>query len=385
MMPPSSLPSLFQPKQVGDLALKHRIVFAPCTRLRANIKGVQPDWAAEYYGQRATTPGTLIITEATNIHGKAGGSKHVPSLETNEQLAAWKNVTEAVHAKGSYIFVQMWGLGRSAAPDVLAAEGYPYVAPSDIGFKLRPSPHPPRPLTVPEIKEYVKLFAKAAHNAVHIAGFDGIELHAANGYLVDQFFQPCTNNRTDEYGGSIENRNRFGLEVLDAICKAIGPQKVGIRLSPWGRFQEMGMDDPIPQFSHLVQRIVENHPDMAYIHVVEPRVNGSEDRNMAEVGSHESNDFLRKIWAPRPLISAGGYTRDLAIKACSEKGDLTAFGRPFIANPDLPLRLFADVPLTPYDRKTFYVYESKVGYLDYPFAEGLDPSMIEKAQSSSKL
>lgn len=380
-----SLPLLFQPKQLGDLTLKHRVVVAPCTRLRANIKGVQPDWAADYYGQRATTPGTLIITEATYIHGKAGGSKHVPSLETEEQLAAWEKVTDAVHSKGSYIFVQIWALGRTASPDVIASEGYSFVAPSSIGLKTRPSPQLPRPLTIPEIKEYVKLFAKAAHDAVNIAGFDGIELHAANGYLVDQFFQPCSNQRTDEYGGSIENRNRFGLEIIDAICKAIGPHKVGIRLSPWSHFQEMGMDDPIPQFSHLVQKIVENHPDMAYIHVVEPRVNGSEDRNLDTVGNHECNDFLRKIWSPRPFISAGGFTKETAIKTCAEKGDLVAFGRPFIANPDLPLRFFTDTPLNPYDRKTFYVYESKTGYNDYPFAEGLDPLTIEKAQSASKL
>jgi len=299
-------------------------------------------------------------------------------------LAAWKKVTDAVHANGSYIFVQIWGLGRAGRPDVLAEDGFPFVAPSSVGLK-RTEPHIPRSMTIDEIKECIQMFAKAAHDAVHIAGFDGIELHAANGYLVDQFFQDCTNHRTDDYGGSIENRNRFALEVLDAIMKAIGPRKVGIRISPWSHFQEMGMTDPVPQFTHLVQSIANNHPDMAYIHVIEPRVNGSEDRNLAEIGQHESNDFLRKIWAPRPYIAAGGYTRELAIKTCAEKDDLVAFGRPFIANPDLPLRLFADVPLTRHDRKTLYTYESEIGYTDYPFAEGLDKFMIEKSQNGAKL
>lgn len=271
-----------------------------------------------------------------------------------------------MHEKSSFIFAQIVACGRTGDPDVLQAEGgFELTGPSDIPIKGRPNP---RPLTVSEIKEFVQLFATVAANAMNVAGFDGVELHSANGYLLDQFLQDVSNNRTDEYGGSIENRVRFLLEVVDAVVKAIGPTKVGVRLSPWSDYNEMGMRDPIPTFSYLVSRLTELHPTLAYIHVIEPRVSGLGDRNV-RVG--ESNDFIRNIWSPRPLISAGGYTRELAIAAADKAGDLIAFGRHFIANPDLPRRLIADVPLNRYDRSTFYAPGDPKGYIDYPFSDEL--------------
>ncbi|OCH85979.1 FMN-linked oxidoreductase [Obba rivulosa] len=362
----SSHPKLFQPVQVGELTLAHRIVLAPLTRFRANKARVLPDYSAEYYGQRASDPGTLLIAEATPIAPKAVGFLNVPGIWTDEQVTSWKHVTDAVHAKHSFIYLQMWTSGRAAYLEALREEdpSLPYVSASDV--KLSTRPIAPRPLTIPEIQDYVQTFARAADIAVNRAGFDGVEIHGANGYLVDQFIQDVTNKRTDEYGGSIENRSRFALEVVDAIVKAIGAKKTAIRLSPWADFQEMRMDDPIPQFSHLVEQLRERHPDLAYIHLVEPRATGDHDR---EVITGESNDFIREIWGPRPIISAGGFTRETAIELAEKTGDLVAFGRAFISNPDLPRRLREDIPLAKWDRSTFYTPEDPKGYIDYPFAE----------------
>ncbi|EED82236.1 predicted protein [Postia placenta Mad-698-R] len=199
-----------------------------------------------------------------------------------------------------------------------------------------------------EIHEYVQLYTAAATNAIR-AGFDGVELHGANGYLIDQFLQDVSNKRTDEYGGSVENRCRFALEVIESVVKAIGVNKVAIRLSPWSTFQDMGMKDPKPTFAYLVSRIAEAHPDFAYVHVVEPRVEGNLDRIVLEA---ESNDFLRSIWAPRPFITAGGFTRDTAFEAAEKTGELVAFGRFFISNPDLPLRLAKNLPIIKGNRDT---------------------------------
>ncbi|KAI0076972.1 NADH:flavin oxidoreductase/NADH oxidase [Panus rudis PR-1116 ss-1] len=355
---------LFQPAKVGDAQLEHRVVMAPLTRFRADINHVVSDLVSEYYGQRSRIPGTLIISEATFISAKAGGYDNIPALETPEQIAGWKKVTQVIHKNNSFIFAQLWALGRAAVPAVLARDGFPYISASDIPLSGKES-DPPRPLSVEEIQEYVQTYAKAASNAIE-AGFDGVEIHGANGYLIDQFLQDVSNTRTDQYGGSIENRARFALEVIDAIVKAIGAKRVGIRLSPWGTFQDMRMKDPIPTFSYLVNKIKELYPEFAFIHVVEPRVNGVYDETP---GEGESNDFLRKLWSPRPFIAAGGLKRDSAIEFADNNGDLVAFGRFFIANPDLPYRLKYDLPLNPYDRSTFHKVLSPDGYLDYPFHE----------------
>ncbi|SJL05135.1 related to NADPH2 dehydrogenase chain OYE2 [Armillaria ostoyae] len=360
-------PKLFDPTNVGLLSLQHRVVLAPMTRLRASkthipIVGI----VKEYYEQRAHTPGTLLITEATLIAEKAGGFDHVPGMWNQDQIDAWKEVTNSVHAKGSFIFCQLWALGRAANPKILVSKGLPYVSASDI--KLSTATVSPRPLTVEDIQEYVQLYAQAARNAI-IAGFDGVEVHGANGYLLDQFTRDISNNRTDTYGGSLENRVRFPLEVVDAVVEAVGPERVGYRISPWNTVLDMKMDDPKLTFTYLASQLKARQPRLAYLHVVEPRVVGMYDRKDADIGIDEENDSIRSVWAPKLFISAGGYNRLSAIDAAERKGDLIAFGRHFIANPDLVYRLENDIPLNAYDRKTFYLPGTPTGYTDYPFAE----------------
>jgi NADPH2 dehydrogenase len=251
---------LFEPIRVGNLALQNRVVLAPLTRIRASNKHVPLPNVKLYYAQRASSPGTLLITEATFIAQRAGGLPNPPGIWSDEQIKAWKEVrlssaagdtgeyltqislcwlqvTDAVHEAGSFIYCQLWALGRTANEKCLRSENpdFPYVSASDV--KLDNHEESPRPLTTEEIKEYVDLHVTAAKNAVEKAGFDGVEIHGANGYLIDQFLQDVTNKRTDEYGGNVENRSRFGLEVVEAVVKAIGAEKTGIRLSPWSTFQ----------------------------------------------------------------------------------------------------------------------------------------------------
>ncbi|KAF8890992.1 hypothetical protein BD779DRAFT_1799320 [Infundibulicybe gibba] len=370
-----SQPKLFQPIQLGRLALQHRVVLAPLTRFKSGHADHIPTvpLMKEYYTQRASTPGSLIITEATFIAAQAGGYANVPGIWSQQQIDAWKQITDAVHAKGSFIFLQLWALGRAAEPDTLTAEDptFPHISASNVKLSSHPtSEAAPRALTISEIDEYVALYAQAARNAA-TAGFDGVEIHGANGYLIDQFLQDVSNVREDEYGGSVENRSRFALRVVDAVVDAVGADRTGLRLSPWSSFQDMGMSDPLPQFTHLISTLARTHTDLAYIHLVEPRVAGIGDRTSA---AHESNGTLRAAWAPRRVITAGGYDRAGALAVAEEDGDaLVAFGRNYISNPDLPKRLKRDIPLTPYDRKTFYVPVDQPGsghgYVDYPFAE----------------
>ncbi|KIP11310.1 hypothetical protein PHLGIDRAFT_21746 [Phlebiopsis gigantea 11061_1 CR5-6] len=372
---------LFTPIKVGDVTLQHRVVMAPLTRERADEHHVPTPMMAEYYAQRASSPGTMLISEATLVAPQAGGRSHVPGLWCEEQVAGWQRVTSTVHAQGSYIYAQLWAMGRAAIPEILQSEGrYPYVSASDV--LLQGKPFPPRPLTIEEIKEYVEWFAIAAKNALR-AGFDGVEFHAANGYLIDQFIQDTSNRRTDEYGGSIENRCRFALEIIDAVAQAIGEARTGIRVSPWGAFSDMKMSDPRPTFSFIASEIAKRHPNFAFLHVVEPRVEGADDRVVLE---DESNDFLREIWSPRPFISAGAYLRDSALQVSESKGDIIAFGRLFISNPDIVHRLQNDLPLVKGNRQTYYRTEGNpdsVGYIDYPFADGTDEIDSEQAAAGA--
>ncbi|KAI0744497.1 NADH:flavin oxidoreductase/NADH oxidase [Earliella scabrosa] len=369
-----TVPMLFQPVKVGDLTLAHRVVLAPLTRCRANVRSAHTDIAVTYYSQRGSVPGTLLITEATVIAPFAGTmTPHMPGIWSEEQIAAWKRVADGVHEKGSYLFLQLWAQGRAAFPAALKAVNpdYPYVSASDIPMSDRPDDIP-RPLTIPEIKEYAEAHAQAARNAVFGAGCDGVELHCANGYLPDQFLQDVSNRRTDEYGGSIENRCRFTLEMIDAVVAVVGAKKVGLRISPWATYQDMGMKDPIPTFTYLVSQVVQRHPDLAYLHVIEPGVAASED---CTHNGEESNDFLRQLWHPRPFISAGRYTRESAIKRAEKTSDLIAFGRRFISNADLPLRLRKNLPLAPWTRDSYYSFEDPHGYIDFPFAKDVDTMM----------
>ncbi|KAK0229230.1 NADH:flavin oxidoreductase/NADH oxidase [Armillaria nabsnona] len=363
-------PKLFQPINVGSLLLKHRVVMAPMTRLRASkthlpIVGI----VKEYYEQRAHTPGTLLITEATLIAEKAGGYEHVPGIWNQDQIDAWKGkyISDAVHAKGSYIFCQLYALGRAADPKVLASEGLSYVSASDI--QLSTETVAPRPLTVEEIREYVQLYVQAARNAIS-AGFDGVEIHGAHGFLPDQFTRDVSNSRTDAYGGSLQNRTRFPLEVVDAVVEAVGSERVGYRISPWSSLFDMKMADPVPTFTYLVSQLKARQPKLAYLHVVEPRVIGMDDRNVEDIGAHEGNDFIRTLWAPKALISTGGYNRQSAIDTAESKGGLIAFGRQFLANPDVVYRLEKNLALDTYNRETFYSPgDAPIGYTDYPFSE----------------
>ncbi|KII91975.1 hypothetical protein PLICRDRAFT_154167 [Plicaturopsis crispa FD-325 SS-3] len=357
---------LFQPIVVGNLTLAHRVVFAPCGRGRANGESVPNPLMPTYLAQRSSTPGTLLISESTFISPEAGGIDTIPGIWSAKQVAAWYKATEAVHAKGAYIFLQLGATGRSAQPAVMKRDGLPYVSASDIPLTGRDGT--PRPLTIAEIKQYAWTFAAAAAKAI-AAGFDGVELSAANGHLLDQFLQDMSNKRTDEYGGSVENRVRFVLEVVNAITKVVGEKKTSIRVSPWSRFNDMGMDDPKPTFAYLVQRLHDEYPDLAYIHVIEPRVDGLVTREHGAPAG-QSNDFIREIWAPRPLISAGGYERASGLEAAERTGELIAYGRYFVANPDLPYRLKHDIPLTKGDRSKYYVRGAtdEDGYTDYPFA-----------------
>ncbi|TFY83928.1 hypothetical protein EWM64_g111 [Hericium alpestre] len=337
-----STSKLFQPIKVGDLELQHRVVMAPLTRFRANAAHEHCEAAIEYYAQRASIPGSLIVSEATFIAPEAGGYPCVPGIWTDAQVARWKNIVDAVHSKGSYIVLQLWALGRMASAELLEVEGpYPVISSGNVQVDAQHA-HP-RALTVAEIQDYLRKYAQAAKNAVEGAGFDGVEIHGAHGYLIDQFFQSGINNRTDEYGGSIDNRIR-----------ADGYFAVGKR-----------MEDPMATFGEFVRRLRTNHPDFAYLHVVEPRINGEDFQAVVT----ETNEPLRQIWAPKPFIAAGGFTREEAIKAADEKDILVAFGRHYISNPDLPLRLKAGHPLMKYNRATFYTNgpDAIEGYTDYPF------------------
>ncbi|THV03080.1 NADH:flavin oxidoreductase/NADH oxidase [Dendrothele bispora CBS 962.96] len=365
--------SLFSPIKIGNITLNHRIVLAPLTRKRADDAHVpQNPMMKEYYSQRSSSPGTLLITEATFISAKAGLYKNAPGIYTREQIDAWKEITDAVHRNGSYIFLQLWALGRTADIDALHAvdPSFELVSASDIPLSYEPnSPHP-KPLSKTEIDEYVTMYATAASNAVNKAGFDGVEIHGANGYLIDQFLQDVSNKRTDEYGGSVENRTRFALEVVKSVTDAVGEERTAFRISPWSPWQDMGMEDPIPTFTYLVSELKSRFPKLAYLHAIEARVAGI---SSADDAKHGSNDFIRDIWLPRPFVSAGNYLRESALELTEKhpEGQLVAFGRRFIANPDLPKRLEKDIPLNPYDRSTFYLEGDNTGrgYTDYPFAE----------------
>ncbi|KZP30039.1 FMN-linked oxidoreductase [Athelia psychrophila] len=369
MSSPSS--KLFEPIQVGDITLGNRVVMAPLTRFRATETHVPGPHAAEYYSQRSVAPGTLLITEATLIGEKASGYFGVPAIYSDEQISGWKKVVDAVHANGSFIYLQLWALGRAADPAEIKRDNASneYTAASAIPLTGH-GDAVPRALTSEEIQEFVALYATAASNAVHKAGFDGVEIHGANGYLVDQFLQDVSNNRTDSYGGSVENRSRFALEVVKAVVDAVGEKKTALRLSPWSAFQDMGMTNPEPQFTHLINAIRTLYPDFAYLHVLEPRVDGWADRETISAHQVTERDALHALWAPKPLISAGGYDREMGVDVAQKTGQLVAYGRLFISNPDLVRRLKENLPLSKPNRATYYTPRdwTPTGYTDYPFA-----------------
>jgi NADPH2 dehydrogenase len=354
---------LFQPLQIGQLQVKHRIGMAPLTRLRATDNRVPTPMMQEYYTQRAAIPGTLIITEGTFVNASCGGFPNAPGIWREDQIAAWEPIVDAVHEKGCFIYCQIFAMGRSADVEVARQEGVEIVAPSAI--PMSEDSAMPRAMTVDEIKQTIQDFVEAAKNAI-LAGFDGVEVHGANGYLTDQFLQDVSNHRQDEYGGSIENRSRFLNEIITSVVQAIGPERVGLRLTPWGTFQAMGMQDPIPQFADIINKA--SHANIAYLHLVEARISGaSEGEN-----THDRLDFAYNIWKG-PLLVAGGYTpqgaRKLVDEEYPDKDIMVIFGRWFISNPDLVYKIEKGLELSQYKRELFYVQKSPVGYSDYPFSK----------------
>lgn len=371
----ASTQALFTPLSVGQNKLKHRVVLAPLTRMRSDERGVPTDLVAKYYEQRATEGG-LLITEATGISPYAGNYPSTPSIYSEEQIEGWKNVTEAVHKKGGLIALQIWHLGR-ASNSALLPNQEQIVSASEIaisGNDLSGQPHEtPRALTVDEIHDITLDFANAAKNAIR-AGFDFVEIHGANGFLIDQFINTSSNKRIDQYGGSIENRSRFALEVIDAVVDAIGEEKTAIRFSPWSEYQDMEDDTPVKTWSYLIQQLQNNHPNLAYLHFIERRINNFVDGvSIEELIQNDALDHFRYIWKG-PFIIAGNYSYDynLAYKTAEKSSNtLVAFGKAFLANPDLVYRIKNHLSLNKYDRSTFYLTGSPKGYTDYPFYEEL--------------
>ena len=374
-----NFPHLFSPLKVGPYQLKHRVALAPLTRMRAAKPSLVPrPLNAEYYAQRAT-PGGLLIAEASPVMATGFGSPGVPGIYTDAQTEGWRKVVDAVHAKGTFIFLQLWHVGRVSHSSFQPGGLLP-VAPSAVAiseeFKTSTADgkvvpyETPRALETDEILAIVEAYRQAARNAL-AAGFDGVEIHGANGYLVEQFLQSRSNLRTDHYGGGIENRVRFLLEVTQAAIDVWGADRVGVRLSPYGISNGSGEAEPMPLYQHAIEQL--NPLGLAYLHFIEPRSSGAGRAEVNWQGVPSAMVLYRPIWNG-VLITAGGFTGEAADAAIADgHADAIAFGRIFISNPDLPLRLQHGHPLTPYNRKTFYGGDV-AGYTDYPFYDAMAPA-----------
>lgn len=364
---------LFKPLRIGNVELKHRIGMPSLTSLRATDNHVPTPFMKEYYSQRAAVPSTMILAEGTFVSPSArGGFANAPGIWSEEQVAAWKAITDEVHTKLCFIYCQLFGMGRAAHVEVAKKDGVSIVGPSAIPIDENSAT--PRAMTIQEIKQMVRDFAKASENAIS-AGFDGVECHGANGYILDQFTQDVSNQRDDEYGGIVENRSRVIDEVLKAMIDAVGPERVGLRLSPWSLFQGMRMEDPIPQFTDVVSKA--SRLNLAYLHLIESRISGSEDS-----ADNGRLDFAYALWKG-PILVAGGYEQADARKLVDEeqpdKDIVVMFGRHFISNPDLVYRIKEGLEVSAYDRATFYENRSLVGYVDYPFSmEFLDTMCVHQ-------
>jgi N-ethylmaleimide reductase len=355
---------LLEPIQLGPYWLKNRLVMAPLTRMRASAGNIPTVMNAEHYRQRSTAG--LIVAEATQISPQGQGYPFTPGIHSAEQIAGWKLVTEAVHQAGGRIFLQLWHVGRVSHPCFQPDGGLP-VAPSAIApvgdaftfTGLQPAVVP-RALELSEIPGIIADYRQAAENAL-AAGFDGVEVHGANGYLLDQFLQDGSNQRTDEYGGSISNRSRLLLEVMAAVVEVCGSDRVGLRLSPSGKFNSMSDSNPMALFTHIVQQL--EPLDLAYLHLIEPRVQGVETVENPDMAL--STAYFRTIYRGM-MISAGAHDRETGEQTLrSGDAEMIAYGRWYISNPDLADRFATGADLTPYDRSTFYG-GTAVGYTDYP-------------------
>jgi N-ethylmaleimide reductase len=362
--------SLFDPVQAGDLQLANRIVMAPLTRNRAP-DAIPTALMAEYYSQRASAG--LLITEATAISQQGQGYSDVPGLYGTEQLDGWKCVTEAVHEADGKIVVQLWHVGRVSHHDLQEHGGAP-VAPSAITAKTKTvlikdgvptfvDTSAPRALDAEELPGIVHTYQAAARNAVVTAGFDGVEIHAANGYLLDQFLKSSSNQRTDDYGGSIKNRARLLLEVVRAITAAIGGGRTGIRLSPVTPANDVHDAHPQPLFDFVLRQLATL--DLAYIHIIEGATGGARDLPERPFDYVALQASYRAAGGKGAWMVNNGYDEALAETAIANGADLVAFGKAFIANPDLVQRLRRNAPLNTPDQATFYGGGAE-GYTDYP-------------------
>ncbi|MFB7293890.1 alkene reductase [Actinacidiphila glaucinigra] len=358
---------LHAPVRLGALSLSNRFVMAPMTRSRSLPDGSPGSSARLYYTQRASAG--LIITEGTVVSAEGVGGPGIPGLWSEAQVQGWKRITDAVHDAGSTIVTQLWHTGRASHP-VFQPGGKTPVGPSPVAIdglvftdEGRVPFVTPRPLEIDEIQAVIVQFAQAGKNAL-AAGFDGVEVHAANGYLIDQFLQDSANRRTDRYGGSIENRARLLLEIVDGLIRTIGADRIGVRISPSSVFQDMADSDPEALFGYVTDELAAR--DLAYLHLVEPGIIGNDDH----AAEPRPADTIDSAWArkryPGGLIATGGYGHERAVHAV-ESGtvDAVGFGRDFIANPDLPERLARGAELREALRATFFGGDDR-GYLDYP-------------------
>ena len=356
--------TLFQTYTLGSVTLANRVVMAPLTRNRAGKGFVPTDLTVQYYAQRASAG--LLISEATQISQQGQGYQDTPGIYTPAQVEAWRKVTDAVHAKGGVIYLQLWHVGRISHVDLQAGGAAP-VAPSPIRAQAKTFVNngfadvsEPRALELGEIPGIIDDFRQAAANAI-AAGFDGVEIHAANGYLLDQFAKDGANTRTDAYGGSVENRARLILEVTQAVAAEIGAERTGIRLSPASPANGISASDPQSQFDFIVERL--DALGIVYIHVVEGATGGPRD-----VAPFDYEKLRRSF--SNTYIANNGYDQALATRRIAEgKADLVAFGRPFIANPDLVGRFRHGTPLAALNPATLYGGGAE-GYTDYPAANG---------------
>jgi N-ethylmaleimide reductase len=358
-----STSKLFEPFKLGSITLPNRLVMAPLTRNRA-LEGLVPNpLAVEYYGQRASAG--LLISEATQVSQQGQGYQDTPGIYSKEQIAGWRKVTDRVHARDGHIFLQLWHVGRISHTSLQPSGGLP-VAPSAIRAKTKTFVNgtfadvsEPRALELSEIPGIIDSFKKGAANAI-AAGFDGVEIHGANGYLLDQFARDSTNKRTDTYGGGIENRAKLMLEVARAVVAEVGAERTGIRISPVTPANDISDSNPQPLFDYIVDHL--NALKLVYIHVIEGATGGP--RDIAPFDYHSLRNRFKGAY-----IANNGYDFTLANKVLeANEADLIAFGKLFIANPDLVERFKRGAPLNTPDKATFYGGSDK-GYTDYPALE----------------
>lgn len=369
-----SASKLWQPLQVGRVKISQRIALAPLTRYRNDDSHVATDLMNQYYAQRASISGTLLVTEATGISAATEGSPNLPGIHSTAQVNAWAKIYDAIHAKGSYVFQQIWHQGRAVDPSYVTSRGYKYNSSSN---KLLPGRTvAPEPLTEEEILAIIDSFRDAARNAID-AGADGIEIHGAHGYLADQFTRDSINDRTDKWGGSIENRARFLLEIIKAVVGEVGADHTALRLSPFATFQDAISTDTWAQTDYIINQIKVQGHKLAYLSLVEPRgdpvllSNGKPTSDFA--GGEKSLKYFLRQWDNfSPVIITGSYNLENAAPAVdkeyAEWDVIIGYGRPFISNPDLVFRVKHQIPFTPYIRDTFYIPKTPKGYIDYPFS-----------------